>query len=54
MNNAMAVNVAQAIENLSEQTPGPVYIVVQSVFDQITQCLYTSQHQDYKKFSFSN
>jgi hypothetical protein len=41
MNNAMTVNVAQAIENLSEQTPGAVYVVVQAVFNQITQCLYS-------------
>lgn len=41
MNDAMAVDVAQAIENLTEQTPRAVYIIVQAVFDQITQCLYS-------------
>lgn len=47
MNDAVAMNVAQAIENLSEQAPGAVYIVVQAVLDQITQCLDTKSVSEY-------
>lgn len=41
MNNAMAMNVAQTIQNLSKQTPGTIDIIVQAVLDQISQCLYS-------------
>lgn len=39
MYDAMAVNVAEAIENLPKQTPGTIDVIVQAILDQVTQGL---------------
>ena len=39
MDDAMAVNVTEAVQNLTEQTPGPVNIIVKAISDQITKSL---------------
>lgn len=42
MDNTMAVDMAQSIQDLPEQAPGPVNIIVQTISYQITKCLCKS------------
>lgn len=40
MYNSMAMDMAQSVQNLTEETPGPVDIIVQAIPYQITKSLY--------------
>lgn len=47
MNNSMAVDVAQSVQNLPEQAPGPVNIIVQTIPYQIAKGLCMSASAAY-------